>query len=178
VSAAQGEKSNLNGFPASTAATVARLCERAGPGSGKAGDITAAFSVLVAGSDMDEPIADMLRGVLDGHVVLDRSIAERGRFPAIDVVRSVSRSLPEAASEQENKIIAQARQLMATYAQSEVLIQTGLYEAGADLTIDAAVNCHQGLEGFLQINDSRGVLAHFAKLRQATARSTMRKDEG
>ena len=82
------------------------LAERAGPGAGGAGDITAVFSVLVAGSDMEEPVADILRGVLDGHVVLDRKIAERGRYPAIDLLRSVSRSLPEAATRAENALIA------------------------------------------------------------------------
>ena len=81
------------------AQAIMGLAERAGPGPEGTGDITAVFSVLVAGSDMEEPVADILRGVLDGHVVLDRQIAERGRFPAIDLLRSVSRSLPEAASE-------------------------------------------------------------------------------
>jgi flagellum-specific ATP synthase len=78
-------------------------------GRGNAGDITAVFSVLVAGSDMEEPVADILRGTLDGHVVLDRKIAERGRYPAIDLLRSVSRSLPEAARRAENALIAEAR---------------------------------------------------------------------
>ena len=177
VAAAQGETANLRGFPASTAAAVAGLCERAGPGAGASGNITAVFSVLVAGSDMEEPIADMLRGMLDGHIVLDRDIAERGRFPAIDVVRSVSRALPEAASAQENKIVAQARRLMADYAQSALMIQSGLYEAGADPAIDAAVRCHAGLEDFLAVKDERGTLAHFAKLRQATTSSAMKQEE-
>ena len=93
-----GEAPSLRGFPPSTANLIAALCERAGPGPFGKGDITGIFSVLVAASDMDEPIADITRGVLDGHVVLDRGIAERGRFPAIDVRRSVSRSLPGIAS--------------------------------------------------------------------------------
>lgn len=103
VAVAAGEMPALRGFPPSTANQIMRLAERAGPGLPGAGDITAVFSVLVAGSDMEEPIADILRGVLDGHVVLSREIAERGRFPAIDVLRSVSRSLPEAASRRRTR---------------------------------------------------------------------------
>ena len=99
VALAAGESAALRGYPPSVAQASMSLAERAGPGAEGAGDITAVFSVLVAGSDMEEPIADILRGVLDGHVVMDRKIAERGRFPAIDLLRSVSRSLPEAASQ-------------------------------------------------------------------------------
>ena len=177
IAIAQGESANLRGFPASTAAAIANLCERAGPGAGSTGDITAIFSVLVAGSDMEEPIADMLRGVLDGHITLDRAIAERGRFPAVDVVRSVSRSLPEAASQQENAIISQARGLLASYARAELMVQSGLYEEGSDPQIDAAVNCHTALDHFLTINDTRGTLAHFAKLRQAMVNSPMQRED-
>lgn len=169
VAVASGESANLRGFPASTGAAIARLCERAGSGVGTAGDITAVFSVLVAGSDMEEPIADMLRGILDGHIVLDRDIAERGRFPAVDVLRSTSRSLPQAASAQENTLISQARAHMGTFSRSELMIQSGLYSAGSDPKIDAAIHCISALEDFLTIKDSRGSLAHFAKLRQAMA---------
>jgi flagellum-specific ATP synthase len=176
VALAQGESADLRGFPASTAATVANLCERAGPGEAGTGDITAIFSVLVAGSDMEEPIADMMRGVLDGHVTLDREIAERGRFPAIDVVRSVSRSLPDAANAQENVIIAQARALLAAYARSELMIQSGLYETGSDPQIDTAISCHSALDSFMALKDTRGTLAHFAKLRQAMVTSPMQAD--
>lgn len=172
LAVAAGESANLRGYPASTGPAIAALCERAGPGTAGMGDITAIFSVLVAGSDMDEPVADMLRGVLDGHVVLDRTIAERGRFPAIDVLRSVSRSLPDAANAQENKMIAEARSLLGTYARAELMIQSGLYTAGSDRMIDAAIAAHPMLESFLTIKDSRGTLAHFAKLRQAIAGST------
>ncbi|WP_296426029.1 FliI/YscN family ATPase [Yoonia sp.] len=174
VAVAGGESANLRGYPASTGPAIAGLCERAGPGVGHMGDITAVFSVLVAGSDMDEPVADMLRGVLDGHVVLDRDIAERGRFPAVDLLRSVSRSLPDAASNQENKMIAQARAHMGTYDRAALMIQSGLYTSGSDRNIDSAVACQPLLEEFLTIKDSRGHLAHFAKLRQTLAGSGSR----
>jgi flagellum-specific ATP synthase len=105
VALTAGEPPSLRAYPPSTAAQLAALAERAGPGperaDGRRGDITAVFSVLVAGSDMEEPVADMTRGLLDGHVVLSRDIAERGRFPAVDVGRSVSRALPACASEPE-----------------------------------------------------------------------------
>lgn len=167
LAVAGGESANLRGFPASTGPTIAALCERAGPGAAAMGDITAIFSVLVAGSDMDEPVADMLRGVLDGHVVLDRAIAERGRFPAINLLRSVSRSLPDAANAQENKMISDARALLGSYERAELMIQAGLYTAGSDRDIDAAIAAYPLLEAFLSLKDSRGTLAHFAKLRQA-----------
>ncbi|MBS8271745.1 flagellum-specific ATP synthase FliI, partial [Halomonas litopenaei] len=133
-------------------------------------------SVLVAGSDMEEPVADMLRGVLDGHIVLDRTVAERGRFPAVDVVRSVSRSLPAAANNKENEIIAKARSLLGTYARSEMMVQAGLYVAGSDPALDAAIATAPALEEFQKIKDGRGTLAHFAKLRQAVTASPMRSD--
>ena len=176
LAVASGENANLRGYPASTGPAIARLCERAGPGVGSAGDITAVFSVLVAGSDMDEPVADMLRGVLDGHIVLDRTIAERGRFPAVDVVRSVSRALPAAANDKENEIITKARSLLGMYARSEMMVQAGLYVAGSDLALDAAIATAPALEEFQKIKDARGTLAHFAKLRQAIAASPMRPD--
>lgn len=179
VAVASGESANLRGYPASTGPAIAALCERSGPGVAGAGDITAIFSVLVAGSDMDEPVADMLRGVLDGHVVLDREIAERGRFPAVDVLRSVSRSLPDAASKQENVMIAQARRHLGVYDRSELMIQSGLYAAGSDPAIDAAIACVPELDDFLTMKDGRGTLAHFAKLRQAmlTPTSRMTQDD-
>ncbi len=105
IAVAAGEAPALRGYPPSVAPLITALCERAGPGAAGQGHITAVFSVLVAGSDMEEPVADILRGVLDGHVVLSRDIAERGRFPAIDVGRSVSRSLPDAATAAENTLL-------------------------------------------------------------------------
>ena len=171
VAVAGGEAANLRGYPASTGPAIASLCERAGPGVAETGDITAVFSVLVAGSDMDEPVADMLRGVLDGHVVLDRDIAERGQFPAINVLRSVSRALPAAASDQENDMIARARAHLGNYDKAALMIQSGLYTSGSDKEIDAAINCISGLNALLTIQDTRGTLSHFAKLRQALTSS-------
>ena len=162
-----GEQANLRGYPPSTAGAIASLCERAGPGLEDTGDITAVYTVLVAGSDMEEPVADMLRGVLDGHVVLDRAIAERGRFPAIDVLRSVSRALPAAADASENALIAEARARFAAYDRAAMMIQAGLYETGSDPTIDAAIACRDPLEAFLAIKDGRRAKGHFAALKLA-----------
>lgn len=169
VAVAGGEAAALRGFPGSTGPTIAALCERAGPGAPGQGDITAIYSVLVAGSDMDEPVADMLRGVLDGHVVLDRAIAEGGRFPAVDLVRSVSRSLPAAASAAENALIAEARGHLGTYERSAMMIRAGLYVAGSDAQIDAAIAARPALESFLALRSPRGIETSFVALRQALA---------
>ncbi|MEO0363232.1 MAG: FliI/YscN family ATPase, partial [Pseudomonadota bacterium] len=136
-----GETPSLRAYPPSTASMIAGLAERAGPAGRRAEDgaITAIFSVLVAGSDMEEPVADITRGVLDGHVILDRSIAERGRFPAIDVARSVSRCLPKAASEKENALITETRRLLRAYETAAPRVQTGLHQPGADTELDRAI---------------------------------------
>ncbi len=148
IALAAGESPSYRGFPPSTSQMIMSLAERSGPGPVGSGDITAIFSVLVAGSDMEEPVADILRGVLDGHVVLDRAIAERGRFPAVDVLRSVSRSLPQAASTRENALIARARSLLGTYAESELMIRAGLYAPGSDARLDEAVRIFPQLDTF------------------------------
>ncbi len=166
VAVAGGETANLRGHPASTPSAIAGLCERAGPGQRHQGDITAIYSVLVSGSDMEEPVADMLRGVLDGHIVLDRAIAERGRFPAIDVPRSVSRSLPDAATPVENKLIQRARLHMATYAQAELMIQAGLYVTGSDKKIDECIATHDGLEAFISTTGDQSPAGSFRLLQR------------
>ena len=149
VALAAGESASMRGYPPSTMQIIMSLCERAGPGAGTSGDITALFSVLVAASDMDEPIADMMRSILDGHVVLERSIAERGRFPAIDVRRSVSRSLPRAASDEENALLGNGRATIAAYEEAATMIQTGLYTRGSDAAIDRAVALWPALDRFV-----------------------------
>ncbi|MGB7240831.1 MAG: FliI/YscN family ATPase [Sulfitobacter sp.] len=164
VAVAAGEAPVLRGYPPSTAHLIMALCERAGPGQAAQGDITGIFSVLVAGSDMDEPIADILRGVLDGHIVLDRAIAERGRYPAIDVLRSVSRSLPAAATEPENTTIAQARRALATYDRSAVMIRAGLYAQGSDAEIDQAIQLWPELDAFIAKPERQDISHSFSQL--------------
>jgi flagellum-specific ATP synthase len=166
IATTMGEAASLRGFPPSTSQTIMQLCERAGPGPEGAGDITAIFSVLVAGSDMEEPIADIVRGVLDGHVVMDRAIAERGRFPAIDVLRSVSRSLPHAASEAENTSLSEARKLMGDFAEAELMIQSGLYSEGSSAEIDRAVLARPRLEAFLSQSVASYIDDDFERLRK------------
>ena len=161
---AAGELPALRGFPPSTAHQIMSLCERAGPGSEGSGDITALFTVLVAGSDMEEPVADILRGVLDGHVVLDRAIAERGRYPAIDILRSVSRSLPAAASEEENALIMKARRLLGTYARSETMVRAGLYVDGSDPELDEALRAWPELDAFIAEAETLSATNSFQRL--------------
>ncbi|MCW9042517.1 MAG: FliI/YscN family ATPase [Pseudopelagicola sp.] len=163
VAVASGEMPALRGYPASTAHTITSLCERAGPGCLNQGDITAIFTVLVAGSDLEGPIADILRGVLDGHVVMDRHIAERGRFPAIDLTKSVSRSLPSAATSEQNAIIAAIRRLIAKYEQSEMMVKAGLYKEGTDPDLDQALLIWPELERFWTTK-SDSVEASFSRL--------------
>ncbi|MEO0989513.1 MAG: FliI/YscN family ATPase [Pseudomonadota bacterium] len=165
VALASGESASLRGYPPSTAHMIMSLCERAGPGTTDVGDISAVFTVLVAGSDMDEPIADILRGVLDGHIILDRSIAERGRYPAIDLLRSVSRSLPEAADADENALIQMARRLLGAYDRSAIMIQSGLYVQGADPEIDEAIRVFPRLDAFLSESESDNTAASFERLK-------------
>ena len=171
IAVAAGEIPALRGYPPSTAHMIMQLCERAGPGPVGAGTITAVFSVLVAGSDVEEPIADILRGVLDGHVVLDRAIAERGRYPAVDLLRSVSRSLPKAATEVENAILAEARALLAAYERSEMMIRAGLYTAGSDPQLDQAIQAFPELDAFIGAADDHGIDAAFNRLGQIVRRA-------
>jgi flagellum-specific ATP synthase len=164
VAVAAGEAPVLRGHPPSTSHLIMSLCERAGPGIEGQGDITGVFSVLVAGSDMDEPIADVLRGVLDGHVVLDRVIAERGRYPAIDVLKSISRSLPAAATSAQNEIIQKMRKILSVYERNEMMITAGLYAQGSDPEIDLAIQLWPELDEFMSKLDAQGIEHSFDQL--------------
>ena len=151
-----GEPPTTKGYPPTTFSELARLLERAGPGlqqgaDGKReGNITGLFTVLVDGDDHNEPIADAARGILDGHIVLDRNIAQAGRFPAVNVLRSVSRTLPDCNSEAENALLTRARGLMATYDNMAELIRLGAYRKGADPAVDEAIAYREQLENFLR----------------------------
>lgn len=166
IALAKGEPPSLHAYPPSTVSTLASLVERAGPGVEGEGDITALFSVLVAGSDMEEPVADMVRGLLDGHIVLDRAIAERGRFPAVNIRRSVSRSLPAAASAAENELLLEARRLLAAYENAELVLRAGLYVAGADPAIDRAIALWPRLDAFIAQRGMADPQESFARLQE------------
>ncbi|MBE3640228.1 FliI/YscN family ATPase [Mangrovicoccus algicola] len=166
VALALGEPPTLGGYPPSLAHAIMTLAERAGPGEEGQGDITAVFSVLVAGSDMDGPVADILRGVLDGHVVLERDIAERGRFPAINLLKSVSRSLPDAASPEENAVLQEAREMLGVYDRAELMIQSGLYTAGSSPQIDRAITLFPRLDAFISEPEPGTIGDSFQRLRQ------------
>jgi len=114
-----------------------------------AGPITGLFTVLVDGDDHNEPIADAVRGILDGHIVMERAIAERGRFPAINVLKSISRTMPGCHEPQEREIVKLARQSLSAYANMEELIRIGAYRAGADPEVDRAIQLNPALESFL-----------------------------
>ncbi|MBJ3763173.1 FliI/YscN family ATPase [Maribius pontilimi] len=170
IALSRGEQASLGGYPPSLVTQITGLCERAGPGLDDTGDITAIFTVLVAGADMDGPVADTLRGVLDGHVVLSRAIAERGRFPAIDLLRSVSRALPYAASDQENTLIAESRRLIGAYEKAELMIQAGLYATGSDRTVDAAIAAWPKLDPFIARTETKTIQDSFVGLAKCLSR--------
>ena len=148
IGLAGGEPPASKGYTPSVFAELPRLLERAGPGTGR-GTITGLFTVLVEGDDHNEPVADACRGILDGHIVLERAIAERGRFPAVNVLRSISRTMPGCNSDEQNALIKHAKRLMATYDNMEELIRLGAYRKGSDPEVDEAIRLHAGLEAFL-----------------------------
>jgi len=157
---AAGEPPTSKGYPPAVFAELPRLLERAGPGptigprsgsdSGRAGSITGIFSVLVEGDDLSEPIADAVRSILDGHVVMDRTLAERGHFPAIDVLKSVSRTAPACYAADERALVTEARTAMQAYANMAELIELGAYKHGSNPQLDRAIALRPGLDAVLR----------------------------
>jgi len=168
-----GEPPAAKGYTPTVFAELPKLLERAGPGIG-AGSITGLFTVLVEGDDHNEPIADAVRGILDGHIVLDRSIAERGRFPAVNVLRSVSRTMPACNTPDEIETIRHARRLISTYEDMAELIRIGAYRRGSDPQVDEALFHIEEIEAFLRQDksDKTEIAEGFRRLRAILARQT------
>jgi flagellum-specific ATP synthase len=163
-----GEPPTSKGYPPTTFGELARLLERAGPGTKEQGSITGLFSVLVEGDDHNEPISDAVRGIVDGHIVMDRKIADRGRYPAIDVLKSISRAMPNAVSEERNAILKRAKQIITTYEDMAELIRLGAYRQGSDPAVDEAIALYPAIEQFLSQHkdDSTTIDESFEMLKQ------------
>ncbi len=144
-----GEPPTTKGYPPTVFAELPRLLERAGPGSRDMGDITGIFTVLVDGDDHNEPISDTVRGITDGHIVLDRKIAEQGRYPAINILKSVSRMLPDCHTDAEYLIMKEAKLLLGKYEDMSELIKIGAYKKGTDPETDASITFYDGASKFL-----------------------------
>ncbi len=163
VGLAAGEPPARRGYPPSVFAMLPRLLERAGQGvrtGGGSGSITAIYTVLVEGGDMDEPIADEVRGILDGHIVLDRAVAARGRYPAVDVPVSLSRVMDSIVAPEHRAAARRLRSLVATYEAKRDLVTLGAYAKGSDRELDDALARMPRIEAFLQQDaDDRSPMA-------------------
>lgn len=171
IGLAAGEPPTTKGYTPTVFTELPKLLERAGPGPIRpdgttAGPITGLFTVLVDGDDHNEPIADAVRGILDGHIVMERAIAERGRFPAVNVLKSISRTMPGCHLPHEREIVKAARQSLAAYANMEELIRIGAYRAGADPQVDRAIALNPAIEAFLgqDKDEATGLEESFATL--------------
>jgi flagellum-specific ATP synthase len=150
IALAIGEPPATKGYPPSCFAKLPQLVERSGNGLNGVGSITAFYTVLSEGDDPQDPIADAARGILDGHIVLSRELAEAAHYPAIDVERSISRVMVSVAPREQIEAARRARQLLSKYNKARDLIQLGAYNAGNDSELDAAVRLHPSLAGLLQ----------------------------
>jgi len=148
VGMAVGEPPVSRGYTPSVYTVMPKLLERAG--TSPKGTITALYTVLVEGDDLNEPITDTARGILDGHIVLSRHLANRNHYPAIDVLASISRLMPEVASEEHKKKANQLKSMMSVYRDAQDLINIGAYKAGSNPDIDASITLNKPITAFLQ----------------------------
>lgn len=150
IALAVGEPPATKGYPPSVFARLPALVERAGNGSENQGSITAFYTVLTEGDDLQDPIADAARAILDGHIVLSRTLADSGHYPAIDVEASISRVMPMVVSEEHIQFSRRIRQVYSNYQQNKDLINIGAYTKGTDPRIDLAINAEPAINAFLQ----------------------------
>ncbi|GEM03435.1 flagellum-specific ATP synthase [Halolactibacillus miurensis] len=148
VGLATGEPPTTKGYPPSVFAILPKLLERTG--TSDLGTITAFYTVLVDGDDLNDPIADTTRGILDGHFVLDRKLAERGQYPALNVLKSISRVMPQITTEKEQKLANELRSYLASYEENYELIQIGAYKRGSNPQVDRAIQLHPKIITFLK----------------------------
>jgi len=148
VGLAVGEPPTTRGYTPSVFAMLPKLLERAG--KSRKGSITGLYTVLVEADDMNEPIADSVRGILDGHIVLSRQLASQNIYPAVDVLQSISRLMPEITAEEHQKLVHQAREYLAAYEEARDLVNIGAYKKGSNPKIDRAVELHPKLVEFLK----------------------------
>ncbi len=150
IALAVGEPPATKGYPPSVFAKLPALVERAGNGSANQGSITAVFTVLVEGDDLQDPIADSARAILDGHIVLSRQLADSGHYPAIDVEKSISRVMPAVVSPEQLVMARTIRQCLASYNQNQELIAIGAYQQGSDPRIDQALMIKPHIDEYTQ----------------------------
>ena len=150
ISLSAGEPPASKGYTPSVFAEMPKLLERAGPGRKRTGNITGLFTVLVEGDDHNEPISDAVRGILDGHIVLNRAIAERGRYPAIDVLKSISRTMPACNTDEQKALLDRARKFISTYEDMAELIRLGAYRRGSNPEVDEAMIYYPRIEEFMR----------------------------
>jgi flagellum-specific ATP synthase len=150
IALAVGEPPATKGYPPSVFARLPALVERAGNGSERQGSITAFYTVLTEGDDLQDPIADAARAILDGHVVLSRTLADSGHYPAIDIEASISRVMPMVVSEEHQLMARRIRQVYSNYKQNQDLISIGAYAKGSDPRIDLAIRAEPAINAFLQ----------------------------
>jgi len=150
IALAIGEPPATKGYPPSVFAKLPALVERAGNGKPGGGSITAFYTVLTEGDDQQDPIADSARAILDGHIVLDRSLAESGHYPAINIEQSISRAMHSIATPEHQQLARRLKKLYSRYERSRDLINVGAYAAGSDPLLDEAIKLQTGIEAFLQ----------------------------